>query len=177
MVDPSERTVLVPYPHTLYLSLSLSLSHTHTHTHTLSPPRLSLSPSLSRSLSLHSLSLSHTHTQAKADTARAREQEPPAQQHKARHQPQILQYRTDLCKYVQAYVTTLSEGSKVSLSQLKQTLIRFHTPKNKDDTKRIDDIFTWCKQKRNPGVRTVLRDEGFECPESTDHQLIVKQCD
>ena len=82
-----------------------------------------------------------------------------------------------ITQYVRAYVTTLPEGSKVSLSQLKQTLIGFHATKNKDDVKRIDDIFTWCKQSRNPRVRTVLRDGGFECPESTDHQLIVKRCD
>jgi hypothetical protein len=60
----------------------------------------------------------------------------------------------------------------VSLSQLKLVLIGFY--KLQKDQHCINEICAWCKQTRNPGVRRVLRDGGFECPDSSDHKLIVQ---
>ena len=95
-----------------------------------------------------------------------------------------------ITQYVRAYVTTLPEGSKVSLSQLKGKLkpnqltsMRFTwswfvvcgETTNQDHVKRIEVIFAWCKEKRNPGVLQVLQDGGFDVPESTHLQWIVRR--
>ena len=81
-------------------------------------------------------------------------------------------YKTDLCTYVQAYVTTLPQGSEVSLSTLRPKLLA-HNKNNEVGKQRLEAIFKWCKRSENPGLQQVLLGGKFVCRGEPDHKLIV----
>ena len=81
-------------------------------------------------------------------------------------------YKTDLCTYVQAYVTTLPQGSEVSLSTLGPKLLA-HYKNNEVVKQRLEAIFRWFKRTGNPGLQNVLLGGKFVCRGEPDHKLIV----